>query len=74
MYDIQKHVSKNPIYVICLENLSVDVDENFNRIKKAKKPKTIRNKIMSIFYLDILKHKIKKYLKYLEGKNIKKNI
>ena len=74
MYDIQKHVSKNPIYVICLENLSVDVYENFNRIKKAKKPKTIRNKIMSIFYLDILKDKIKKYLKYLEGKNIKKNI
>ena len=70
--NIQKHVSQNPICVICLENLSVDVDENFNRIKKAKKPKTIGNKIMSIFYLDILNEKIKKCLKYLEGKNIKK--
>jgi len=70
--NIQKHVSQNPNCVICLENLSVDVDENFNRIKKKKKPKTIGNKIMSIFYLDILNDRIKKCLKYLEGKNIKK--
>ena len=70
--NIQKHVSQNPLCVICLENLSVDVDENFNRIKKKKKPKTIGNKIMGIFYLDILNDKIKKFLKYLEGKNIKK--
>ena len=70
--NIQKHVSQNPLCVICLENLSVEVDENFNRIKKKNKPKTIGNKIMSIFYLDILNDKIKKCLKYLEGKNVKK--
>ena len=52
--------------------MSVEVDENFNRIKKKNKPKTIGNKIMSIFYLDILNDKIKKCLKYLEGKNVKK--
>ena len=70
--NIEKHVSQNPICVICLENLNVDVDENFNKIKKKKKPKTIINKIMSILYLDILNQKIKNSIKYLEGKNPKK--
>ena len=70
--NIEKHVSKNPICVICLENLSVDVDENFNQIKKKKKPKTIGAKILSFLYLDLINQKIKKCIKYLEGKNLKK--
>ena len=70
--NIEKHVSQNPICVICLENLNVDVDENFNKIKKKKKQKTIVNKIMSILYLDVLNQKIKNSIKYLEGKNPKK--
>ena len=70
--NIEKHVSKNPVCVICLENLNVDVDENFNRIRKKKKSKTIGHKILSIFYLDKLNELIKKCIKYLEGKNLKK--
>ena len=70
--NIEKHVSQNPICVICLENLNVEVDENFNKIKKKKKPKTIENKIMSILYLDILNKKIKNSIKYLEGQIPKK--
>ena len=70
--NIEKHVSKNPICVICLENLNVDVDENFNQIKKKKKPKTIGAKILSFLYLDLVNQKIKKCIKYLEGKNLKK--
>ena len=70
--NIEKHVSKNPICVICLENLNVDVDENFNQIKKKKKPKTIGAKILNFLYLDLVNQKIKKCIKYLEGKNLKK--
>ena len=39
--NIEKHVSQNPICVICLENLNVDVDENFNKIKKKKNRKLL---------------------------------
>ena len=70
--NIEKHVSQNPICVICLENLNVDVDENFNKIKKKKKRKTIGYKIMRLLYLDKLNEVIKKCIKYLEGKNLKK--
>ena len=70
--NIEKHVSKNPICVICLENLNVDVDENFNKVKKKKKSKTLGAKILNFLYLDLLNEKIKKCIKYLEGKNLKK--
>ena len=70
--NIEKHVSQNPICVICLENLNVEVDENFNKIKKKKKHKTIGYKLMRILYLDKLNELIKKCIKYLEGKNLKK--
>ena len=72
--NIEKHVSKNPICVICLENLNVDVDENFNKVKKKKKSKTLGAKILNFLYLDLLNEKIKKCIKYLEGKNLKKKI
>ena len=70
--NIEKHVSQNPICVICLENLAVDVDENLNIIKKKKKPKNLGAKVMSILYLDVLNAKMKKCIKYIEGKNLKK--
>ena len=70
--NIEKHVSQNPVCVICLENLNVDVDENFNKIKKKKKSKTIGHKIMKILFLDKLNDLLKKCIKYLEGKNLKK--
>ena len=70
--NIEKHVSQNPDCVICLENLSVDVDENFNRIKKKKKHKTFIDKIFKILYLDVLNKKIKKWINLLIGKNLKK--
>ena len=55
-----------------MENLKVDIDENFNKLKKKKKPKTIGHKIMKILFLDKLNDLIKKCIKYLEGKNLKK--
>ena len=70
--NIEKHVSQNPVCVICLENLNVEVDENFNKIKKKKKPKTLGRKIMNVLYLDKLNRKIKNCLKYLEGTYPKK--
>ena len=70
--NIDKHVSHNPICVICLENLNFDVDENFNKIKKKTKPKTFGYKIMNILYLNALNEKMKKWIKYLLGKNLKK--
>ena len=57
---------------ICLENLNVEVDENFNKIKKKKKPKTLERKIMNVLYLDVLNRKIKNCIKYLEGAYPKK--
>ena len=70
--NVDKHVSHNPICVICLENLNFDVDENFNKIKKKTKPKTFGYKIMNILYLNALNEKMKKWIKYLLGKNLKK--
>ena len=70
--NIEKHVSQNPLCVICLENLNVEVDENFNKIKKKKKPKTLERKIMNVLYLDVLNRKIKNCIQYLEGAYPKK--
>ena len=70
--NIEKHVSQNPLCVICLENLNVEVDKNFNKIKKKKKPKTLERKIMNVLYLDVLNRKIKNCIKYLEGAYPKK--
>ncbi len=70
--NIELHVSKNPNCVICLESLNVEVDENFNTVIKNAKNKNIFDKIMSLCFLDKLNQKIKRWLKNMEGKNVKK--
>lgn len=70
--NIEKHISHNPICVICLENLENDIDDNLNKIKKKKKPKTLVSELMNILYLNALNAKIKKAINYLIGKNLKK--
>ena len=42
------------------------------KILKKKKSKTLGAKILNFLYLDLLNEKIKKCIKYLEGKNLKK--
>lgn len=70
--NIELHVSKNPNCVICLESLNVEVDENFNTVIKKVKNKNIFDKIMGLCFLDKLNQKIKRWLKNMEGKNVKK--
>ena len=71
--NIEMHVSKNPNCVICLESLNVEVDENFNTVVKRKeKDKNIYDKVMHLCYLDKVEEKIIKWLKNMEGKNVKK--
>jgi hypothetical protein len=71
--NIELHVSKNPNCIICLQSLSVEVDENFNTItKKIIKRRNKCDKIMKICYLDTLNEKIKRWFKNIEGKAIKK--
>ena len=70
--NIEQHVSKNPTCVICLENLNVDVDENFNAIKKKIKKNNYCDKIMHICFIDKIKGKINRWIKNMEGKNTKK--
>ena len=70
--NIESHVSKNPNCVICLESLSVEVDENFNTVTKKVKSRNICDKIMRICYLNVLYETIKRWLKNMEGKTTKK--
>ena len=70
--NIELHVSKNPNCIICLQSLSVEVDENFNTITKKIKRRNKCDKIMKICYLDTLNEKIKRWFKNIEGKAIKK--
>ena len=70
--NVEQHVSKNPTCVICLENLNVDVDENFNAIKKKIKKINFCDKLMNICFLDKIKRKINRWIKNMEGKNTKK--
>ena len=70
--NIEQHVSKNPNCIICLQSLSVEVDENFNTIIKKIKRRNKCDKIMKICYLDALNEKIKRWIKNIEGKAVKK--
>lgn len=70
--NIEMHISKNPNCVICLESLSVEVDENFNTIQKKEKAKTNCSKLMHLCFLDKIKKKIERWLKNMEGKSQKK--
>ena len=70
--NIELHVSKNPVCVICLENLSVEVDENFNTVQAKRKTKNICNKLLHICLVDKLIKIINKWLENMEGKNTKK--
>ena len=66
--NIENHISKNPNCVICLENLTFDVDENFN----IKKQKNKKHRILHICRIDSIIDKIHRWLNNMEGKNTKK--
>ena len=70
--NIEAHVSKNPVCVICLENLNVEVDENFNTVQAKRKTKNICNTLLHICFVDKLIQIINKWLNNMEGKNTKK--
>ena len=70
--NIEMHVSKNPNCVICLESLSVEVDENFNTLKKKEKNKNGCDKILHLCSLDKIVSKMERWLNNMEGKTGKK--
>ena len=71
--NINLHISKNPTCVICLENLSSNVDENFNVLNKQKKQKKcLLYKILNCSLLINFYEKINKWINNIEGKPAKK--
>ena len=71
--NVNLHISKNPTCVICLENLSSNVDENFNVLNQQKnKKKCLLYKILNCYLFTVFFEKINKWLNNIEGKPTKK--
>ncbi len=53
--DVNSHISQNPNCVICLEDLSKDIDDNFNEVDVKKKNKIEKMKKIPVFGFCITK-------------------
>ena len=66
-------LSKDPICVICLENLSADVDQNFLVRRQEKKDnKSLCYYILNCHIITIFLEKINRWMNNIEGKMAKK--
>ncbi len=68
--DVNSHISQNPNCVICLEDLSKDIDENLNEVEMKKKSKI--EKMKRIFFIGFCIRKIEEWSLNMVGKIEKK--